>query len=575
MQLALTAISTYCAVNDLTLSAEKTKAMLFTRRQVAPLPLLLVGTRLDFVSDFRFLGVVLDAPRLTWKKHIEHVQQRSHKAINLLKAVSHHLWGADRALLYKLYNALVLSRLLYGSELYGSAAPTLLQPLKVIQNTALRIICGAKGSSPILSLEVETNVMPLHLQFQQQLLRYFNRLRQLPEHLSITNEIISDLHEQNNKQWTAGDTPPLVVRAFRLTLQLQLRYFTISPLQIVPPNPPWDDKLPVKDTLAQENLKIMPDNIVKNMFRDMASTEYADCCEIFTDGSKTGADINPTTVTAAMVVPAEGVVQTWKLPCIVTIFTAELYAIHEALLWAIQSPLQKFAVYTDSLSSVRLLMNSGATLRNTYRSLICTHFSTIKNQGKTLTIEWVPAHRGIPGNDTSDTAAKEAHSLPFITIPALPTQDIKHGITRALSTAWTDYWIQQRNNSRAGHHLAQIKQTIKEWPWASIPTNRKLETALSRLRIGHSGLNSHMYRMGMNHTPLCDCGAPETVEHALITCPNYDQPRQALAAAVQRLQQPMTVQILLGGSNVAVAEQKQIICAMNTYLQSTGLLNRV
>ena len=93
MQLALTAMLTYCAVNDLTLSTEKTKAMVFTRKQVVPIPLMLVGSHVEYVQDFKFLGVVLDSPRLTWHKHVEHVQQRSHKALNLLKAVSHHNWG--------------------------------------------------------------------------------------------------------------------------------------------------------------------------------------------------------------------------------------------------------------------------------------------------------------------------------------------------------------------------------------------------------------------------------------------------------------------------------------------------
>ena len=227
--------------------------MVFTRKQATPIPLMLVGSQLEYVSDFKFLGVVLDAPRLTWHKHVEHVQQRSHRALNLLKAVSHHNWGADRALLCKLYKALVLSRLLYGSELYGSAAPTILKPLKVIQNTALRIICGARTTSPIISLEIETHVMPLHLKFQQQLLMYYNRLRQLPPHLAVTHDLISDLHAQNNKQWTSADIPPLVVRAHRLTVQTQLRYFTVSPMPIVAPNSQWDDPLPVRDTLAQEN----------------------------------------------------------------------------------------------------------------------------------------------------------------------------------------------------------------------------------------------------------------------------------------------------------------------------------
>ena len=57
-------------------------------------------------------------------------------------------------------------------------------------------------------------------------------------------------------------------------------------------------------------------------------------------------------------------------------------------------------------------------------------------------------------------------------------------------------------------------------PWVYTSCNRRRETALCRLRIGHT-LFSHGYLMTKDFQPLCDdCLVPLTVRHLLIECPS-------------------------------------------------------
>lgn len=61
------------------------------------------------------------------------------------------------------------------------------------------------------------------------------------------------------------------------------------------------------------------------------------------------------------------------------------------------------------------------------------------------------------------------------------------------------------------------------------PKMRGTLIIISRLRLGHSGLNSTMHVIGKHPTGLCDwCGIRETVEHVLIKCNRYSEERAKL-----------------------------------------------
>ena len=117
------------------------------------------------------------------------------------------------------------------------------------------------------------------------------------------------------------------------------------------------------------------------------------------------------------------------------------------------------------------------------------------------------------------------------------------------------------------------KSTIQKWPWATV-RNRRVETALSRLRIGHVGLNSHLYRFGMSETLLCTmCREEETVQHFLTSCRKYVWSRRKMISKLAQIgiQQPDVV-VLLGGGPYDKDIQVKIIAAVESYLGETGML---
>ena len=93
---------------------------------------------------------------------------------------------------------------------------------------------------------------------------------------------------------------------------------------------------------------------------------------------------------------------------------------------------------------------------------------------------------------------------------------------------WQKYWDERQLETQTGKHLREIKTKVGHWPWTSIPENRKLESMMSRLRIGHFGLRANRERFGMEISMHCDCGYLETVKHVLLECEIYINQRDLL-----------------------------------------------
>ena len=95
--------------------------------------------------------------------HTSVISVLSQKAKGLIKVVAAKGWGADRLAKTTLYRALVRSKLYYGSMVYGSARPSYLKILDPVQHKALRLCLNAFRTTPVDSLHVEANEMPLDL----------------------------------------------------------------------------------------------------------------------------------------------------------------------------------------------------------------------------------------------------------------------------------------------------------------------------------------------------------------------------------------------------------------------------
>ena len=127
---------------------------------------------------------------------------------------------------------------------------------------------------------------------------------------------------------------------------------------------------------------------------------------------------------------------------------------------------------------------------------------------------WVPSHVGIQGNENADHLAKAATTLPEPRRCPLPFKDTFPEIRSKIKNSWKSQW----ENILTNQKLRSITTSVTPWSYPVLP--RRLETALCRLRIGHTRL-THDFLMTNGNQPFCnDCLVPLTVRHLLVECPS-------------------------------------------------------
>ena len=508
LQLSLNKLEKWTNEEGFKFSQTKTVCVHFChRRRIHPDPnLSLFNHDIPVVTETKFLGVIFDQ-KLNFIPHLRQVRTKCSKAMNLLKVLAHRDWGADIKTMLKIYRSTIRSKLDYGCVVYGCARKSYTQMLDPIQNQALHLCLGAFRTSPVESLQIETNEVPLSLRRDKLALQYAVRLRSNARNPTTSCMLNVDVANLFNGR-------PKLIQPFSLRVKHLLDRanidFNITLTSDSAAIPPWIVNIPVVDlSLHTLNKSLINPNLLKTKFLWFTAVNHG-AIQIFTDGSK---DVEA--VSSAMVCGKKTV--TLRLPSTASVFTAEAYAICLALQHVEASHERTFIIFSDSLSCLQAILH--CKWQNAVISKILEKLHLLSSLHKVVKFCWVPSHIGIQGNEAADIAAKAALKSPVVAKVCLPYTDFKQYITAHVTTTW-----QTTRNAVRFNKLKEIKRTIGT---TKVPTafTRREEVVLHRIRIGHTHI-THSYLLKHENPPECShCKCLLTVKHILVECPVYNSSR--------------------------------------------------
>ena len=102
-------IEQWCKSWGFVINVEKTKAVLFTRKRKVQIPnLLLLGTAIEFVSQFKYLGIWFDSC-YNLQKHTSELCIKVNKRVNLLRCLAKSRWCNAMHCLLAFYKSAIRS----------------------------------------------------------------------------------------------------------------------------------------------------------------------------------------------------------------------------------------------------------------------------------------------------------------------------------------------------------------------------------------------------------------------------------------------------------------------------------
>ena len=185
MQLDLTRIATWCHSNKLSLNIKKTKCMLFgsrVRLKHTRCPKLSIdNTNIDFVHQYKYLGVILD-PHLTFNKHLNNIIKITSHKINLLSKIKQYLTESASLTIYK---SMILPYFDYGDILFINSPNKLLGKLDKLQKRAIKLCLRPGEHIPEDMLLRSANVAKLSKRRDSHLLNFMYKKKTSIELLDI------------------------------------------------------------------------------------------------------------------------------------------------------------------------------------------------------------------------------------------------------------------------------------------------------------------------------------------------------------------------------------------------------
>ncbi len=488
----------------LSLNVEKSQVTLFTNstRETRIKPTILCsGASIPYVEFPVLLGVTLDRA-LSFNKHVEITAEQASKKVGMISALSYSEWGWKKDDLIKIYNTFIRSKIFYaGSAWMSYLAESLIRPLQVVQNKAMRKMTGIYKTAPVESLLKECRLASIATDIDRECAKSFEKAQRLPEDHPrwIAAQPTGVPHRTVRSSWRNNASNLAAKLPSTLEKRKDFDLFARAP---------WKRRkeITINTNLEGVQSKHDPPEVIRAAAECMISNAGADIV-IYTDGSADAGMFNG----GAAAVITEGPPEAPEVKEVIEVrgashtssYEEEVAAMHKAIEWVIGHATEAVSILivTDSQSLCIALSGLNDELAAIQRLL-----DDCSNQ---LMIQWVPGHAGIEGNELADHHAKQAAKLP----------DSPRGVSYNSAKAFINRAIPEKHPTRAEISAAYSNfSRVKE----ARVTDRNEQRCLAQLRsTQHKAFGDYQQLLHSDHDPICHrCYLMnDSVQHFFTECP--------------------------------------------------------
>lgn len=206
-----------------------------------------------------------------------------------------------------------------------------------------------------------------------------------------------------------------------------------------------------------------------------------------------------------------------------SVTSAEVIAIHKALKIIEENEMYGYVLLTDSKSACIILL--GAKSKSNRIDVIHDILNTASRWN--VSIQWVPSHVNLEGNEEADRLAKHGTGDSALQIENKITEKDASWKIKKLSKEAANTWYKSYAEEK-GQKYFQLQDEIETKPWFHGRSFDNTETRmLNRLMAGHDYSRYWLAKMKIVDDGYCDiCDEVETAEHCILHCVRFGNIRE-------------------------------------------------
>ena len=534
------------AKNAVEFDMDKTELIHFTKSKEACITQLKLpnGNIVKPKTLIRWLGIWFDS-QLSFKEHVSIRAQQARNAFFRMARLANINKGLSPHSIRQIYLACITSVADYGSPVWWRNQTGLSNQLQKLQNQVARKILGVFRTAPVKPMEIEAGLLPPQIRLNKLSRAYAFRILTLQQSHPVRKILMQNKEEdedesRNQKKPTQSC---LLWTSIKDSWPENVEKIHYSAPYTSLPKPPIHFIIlnhPKAEVARIHNCNLERDRGTKVIYIYTDASSFLE-----TEGVGVG-------LIAIDLAKDRAVYESFNnIGPDQIVYNGELEGICQALEYiGQQTNLQgyKIKIFSDNKAAIYRLQTNlpkpgqAWQIRASEAAILA-----IQNGVQEISIEWVPGHLNIEGNEIADSLAKQGTKVSPSLVPC-SLASIKSNLMQLTKNEWQEDYLKYKTKAWKNNpstYSATFEPRFIQKIQLPSGVSRNIASSFYQLKLGHGYFQGYMYKIKRHSTGLCDCNrtAKQTPRHLLLECAKYKNEQKKLLENL-RVERP-TMELLL------------------------------